>query len=184
MAQRKRSCIYVLCDPSSGAVRYVGQTTDAKRREWLHCSPTNNRGNRRVNSWIRRLLASGTKPVFVAIEDTNDRDVRERHWIAHYRANGAELLNMNDGGSDNSAMQKAERPHVAVGERDMLHEYFMEIANDAKTSRQDGNAKLVAMCTDQRHKLEGALSFATKRYGYVMARVILSHMLKEAYRGR
>ena len=93
--------IYVLQEPDTGAVRYVGQTKYPRRREWLHCSHSNNRrGARRVNKWILGLLERGSRPVFKVIEETPHLDDRERHWIAELRSRGADLLNMNDGGAE------------------------------------------------------------------------------------
>jgi len=139
MAPRaKTGFIYTLSDPATGKIRYVGQTANPVRREQLHCSPHSGRGNRKLNHWLGRLFAKKLKPAFAVIEDCEDMDARERHWIAAYRAKGEDLLNMNEGGSDNRFMLAAPRSHVAKGKRDILHDRFHTLRQAAKWFRSKG----------------------------------------------
>lgn len=151
----RKSCIYALSDPTTGAVRYVGQTVDPRRREWLHCSPSNNKGGRRVNLWIRRLLASGQKPVFRVVEGTDSLDEREQHWIAHFREAGCDLLNMNAGGTDNEHMLSA--PKGNRGKRmPRAHWLKIQLRSGIEFAREVGKPGLEA-------RLRFALEYAEAR---------------------
>jgi group I intron endonuclease len=94
------SHIYALCDPRDGQVRYIGKADDIDRRYKAHLHEQNGTHKRR---WIRLLLDVGLAPEIVIIEEVADGvswKERERYWIAKYRADGARLVNMTDGGDD------------------------------------------------------------------------------------
>jgi hypothetical protein len=98
IAGNKQTIIYALCDPDTIEVRYVGKTTNLKRRiyEHLHrkdCAHTP------VRRWVAKLQRGGKQPVVCVIEVCGDDwAARERHWIAAYRADGGRMLNLSDGG--------------------------------------------------------------------------------------
>jgi hypothetical protein len=135
----KISGIYVLKDPTTGAVRYVGQTRDARRREWMHCSASNNRGGRRVNVWIRSLLKRGHRPVFVMVEETAELDRLEKEWVSRFKAAGCHRLNMTTGGEDTEFLRQAERSHVRRGSKSRLHEVKTELAKGVRWARSRGD---------------------------------------------
>lgn len=92
--------IYVLRQPSDGAVRYVGQSHDPKRRFAGHLWQGRS-GQRTYHArWIRKILATGDLPILEIIEEATVENwqVREPHWIAWYRAQGCRLVNTTDGG--------------------------------------------------------------------------------------
>jgi group I intron endonuclease len=99
----KASVIYTLNHPVTGEVRYVGYTTQANPRMRLrgHISDARNKRHAYVQKWVASLLAEGLEPVMVVIEEVpadGDRVEAERRWIAHFRAAGARLANLTDGG--------------------------------------------------------------------------------------
>lgn len=146
MAEEKRQRgIYRLRDPLTNDVRYVGLTTNAKRREWCHSSASNNKGGRRLNRWIRSLLENGHKPVFEWIEDAHDLSAREQHWIALHRAEGCDLLNMNAGGHDNEHMLNAPRANRGKP-MDRLHYLKIQMKHGIRYARETGNEALGAKC--------------------------------------
>jgi predicted GIY-YIG superfamily endonuclease len=88
-------CVYVLIDPRSGAIRYVGITCDPKRRINGHCKrvgPTTLKGR-----WIFRLLALGKRPRLLVVESgiaTRDQARRrEASWTKSLLDAGFALLN-------------------------------------------------------------------------------------------
>jgi hypothetical protein len=92
--------VYTLSDPTTGAIRYVGKTSQnlAQRiREHRRCAK---RGQRQhVYCWWRSLGRSGHEPVVEAVEEgCIDIDEAERFWIAQLRALGFDLTNHTDGG--------------------------------------------------------------------------------------
>lgn len=92
--------IYVLCDPITGELRYVGKTIQTLEKRLNHHVSDVRELNHRSN-WILSLRMDGLKPTIHSIEEVSDDrllDEREIFWIAHYRALGCNLLNACDGG--------------------------------------------------------------------------------------
>ena len=121
----------------TGHIRYVGATKDTYRRQRLHGSRSNNKGNSPRNRWIRDILDRGQKPTFALVEETVDLNAGEQHWIAKLRGDGIDLLNQNAGGRDQSHLNKAPRSHVQRGERSELHKLMAEIALDLRAARRN-----------------------------------------------
>jgi len=97
-----RFLIYGLVDPRSGALFYIGKSTQGLKRARSHCYPGYLKRDRtRTGTRIKGLLARGLRPSIEVVElhDTSDPLAdAERFWIANIRATGAELLNHCDGG--------------------------------------------------------------------------------------
>jgi hypothetical protein len=99
----KDAVIYALVDPFTKAVRYVGKTVDLKARvRYGHLSrrDINDKRMHKAN-WLRGLASQGAEPDVIELERVAGGESwqeRERHWIAHYRAAGAPLTNMTEGG--------------------------------------------------------------------------------------
>lgn len=115
--------IYILKDPRDGAVRYVGKTTRPLYvRFWQH---TGRASLRRTDTWcarwIRSLLDVGLAPVMEFVEDAAaDWAAREAYWIAYYRAAGADLTNLTNGGegAPGFRMTAAQRARVKEARAD------------------------------------------------------------------
>ena len=87
--------VYVLKDPVTGVVRYVGETLAKKIRATQH-----NGASKRdypLNRWKRRLLSRGLRPVFEVVASvtcSGKAYALERELIARYAAeSGLSLLN-------------------------------------------------------------------------------------------
>lgn len=107
MAKADTHTIYALA--LQGRVMYVGQAKNINKRYSQHCSLAQNRGNTKVKQWLTRLAESGAKPELIIIEETNEPDIREIHWIKHYRATNSDLLNMADGGQTMGHLRRAKQ---------------------------------------------------------------------------
>jgi hypothetical protein len=93
--------IYALTDPNTGCVRYVGKSKDLDYRvRYGHLGSELRKASLHKSRWLRKLASVGLKPTVEVLEwaDEAEWQERERHWIAHYRALGAPLTNMTDGG--------------------------------------------------------------------------------------
>lgn len=96
-----RASIYLLSDPGTGAVRYVGKTTTSLRERvsahLLEARKNVRRSHR--NHWLRTLTE---RPTVTLVEEVNGRleDINavECRWIARLRADGCRLTNATDGG--------------------------------------------------------------------------------------
>lgn len=88
-------CVYALCEPETGGIRYIGKTNNAAHRLRGHCKPAHtDRSARAV--WIRALRVRGVRPSLIILEScSGDRAARaaERSWITTYRNDGCNLLN-------------------------------------------------------------------------------------------
>lgn len=93
--------VYVIKDPISLAIRYVGITfKDPEKRLAQHIDEAMRKSPRtHKNNWIRSLLESGLRPVVECMESgEGDRKEAERRWINHYRTMECPLVNATDGG--------------------------------------------------------------------------------------
>ena len=91
--------IYTLTDPLTNEIRYVGKTTNPKRRFKQHLNQAKEK-NLYSKRWIQGLLEQGHEPIMTIIEKINREQwrERERHWIEYYRDQGAPLTNLSEGG--------------------------------------------------------------------------------------
>jgi hypothetical protein len=89
--------IYVLMDPVTAEVRYVGKTVrPVARRLDAHCSDARCGVETHLARWIRQL---GARPAVMVVEQCGaDWADREAWWIAVYQAAGAPLCNLTSGG--------------------------------------------------------------------------------------
>lgn len=99
--------IYSLRDPRDNALRYIGKTTNPKRRWHAHCKDFRT-GHK--DRWLKQLNSIGLKPIMEiveTIENSNDLDWqdRERWWIKSSMEAGHPLTNLDSGG--NSGMEKS-----------------------------------------------------------------------------
>jgi hypothetical protein len=89
--------IYVLKDPRTKEIRYVGKTVQ-RLSDRL-------RGHLRVTAdhrgaWVGSLLRIGTRPIIEAVDEVpvDQLGTAERTWIATLREAGVRLTNVGDGG--------------------------------------------------------------------------------------
>ena len=91
-----KTFIYVLKDPESNEVRYVGKTSQPKTRLFHHVSISKGQRNPR-EVWIHSLVSRNTPPVMEVIEECSQNDSREREcfWIDYFKQAG-EIFNSRD----------------------------------------------------------------------------------------
>jgi hypothetical protein len=90
-----RAFIYALAEPNTGVVRYVGKAADPHVRVGQHLR---DRSSLRKARWLRSLDAPPQLLILEEIPAGADWQEAERRWIAHFRAEGADLTNHTDGG--------------------------------------------------------------------------------------
>lgn len=113
--------IYLLIDPRTGLVRYVGVTAgplNVRMRKHLHMARRGEDSHR--SAWIRQLLELGVSPLPWVLELTLDRR-RECFWIAHYRSAGIDLTNGTDGGDGLTNPSPELRQKIADSVRGFRH---------------------------------------------------------------
>jgi len=94
----KKVIIYILKDPITNKVRYVGKTeTSLQKRLYDHIY---NKTKTPKSSWIQSLLKQNLKPLIEEIERTTRANwiEREIYWISFYKNQGEKLTNSTLGG--------------------------------------------------------------------------------------
>lgn len=92
--------IYVLVDPRTDAVRYVGWTVDPNKRLAAHLKETETGGQSHKCRWIGQLIRLGLKPRMEVLEEVARGEARSREIITarSLREAGARLTNGSPGG--------------------------------------------------------------------------------------
>jgi hypothetical protein len=95
--------VYTLHDPfEPEVVRYVGWTTDPKRRLKTHLRDARTgRDQTHCGNWKRSVFALGVSPVMTIVESGTGGGYgeAEMRWVAHYRSIvGKKLTNLTEGG--------------------------------------------------------------------------------------
>jgi group I intron endonuclease len=100
MGEKVKVFIYILKDPITKKVRYVGQTININVRYSHHLKPKKTEKPSYKSWWIKSLLRKGHKPVMeiVEIAGIHNWQAREKHWIKKFKEQGARLTNGTDGG--------------------------------------------------------------------------------------
>lgn len=91
--------IYILIDPRTNKIRYVGKTIrPVKLRLQEHCLYQKEHNHRAY--WLNELRLSGIKPIMQIVDFCIDSEWawHERWWIAYGNLCGWQLVNSNAGG--------------------------------------------------------------------------------------
>jgi hypothetical protein len=148
--------IYILSDPRTNAVRYVGKAKNVKRRLSRHLSPGNLAKSHHTANWLRSLVEAGMKPVVRTAEelpDDGDWEARERFWIAHYRSLGCDLTNLTDGGEGGASYGRRGKTNTPE------HRAKCSAARKGVSIRQsdpEGNRRAAVIASWQRRQEEAA----------------------------
>jgi hypothetical protein len=91
--------IYVLIDPITNIVRYVGKANNVTQRYRAHLNRARKHQIHKKN-WIEQLKREGLKPIIEVIDivPIGDWIFWETYWISQMRAWGFDLINYTNGG--------------------------------------------------------------------------------------
>jgi hypothetical protein len=118
--------IYVLIDPVSNDVRYVGKSNNPNRRLMVHCWHEMDCRATHKSRWIAILKKNDMYPILYVIDSCKeDWKVKEKYWVDYFLSKGAPLTNIASGGNGGP---------IAVG--DDVREK-MRIANIGKHHTED-----------------------------------------------
>jgi predicted GIY-YIG superfamily endonuclease len=93
--------IYGLLDPITSEMRYIGYTSDPRRRLRQHHSKQNLKKKSHKNSWIKSILKKGFDVEIVILEECETRiqaSQAEIAQIAYHKSIGTRLTNTTAGG--------------------------------------------------------------------------------------
>lgn len=108
--------IYVLIDPRTEEIRYVGKTVNPYKRFYKHYSEHETNYKSR---WIEQLRKLDLKPRMEIIEAvaTENWQEREIYWIAELRAQGCRLTNVTTGGEGCNGYVASEEARRKISAR-------------------------------------------------------------------
>ena len=108
--------IYILIDPSTNEIRYIGKTNNLKQRLKNHLNACRDKNTHKRN-WINKLKTKGFKPEIEIIDEVsiNEWKYWEIFWISYYKSIGCNLLNYTIGGDglssgNQTSFKKGDKP--------------------------------------------------------------------------
>ena len=114
MLPQQHVTIYALCNPN-GEIRYIGKTRYTVGRRLSYHMSACRRSRLPSANWLRSLRERGLKPIAIELEKValdGAWQEREQFWIAEYRARGARLLNLTEGGEGHHGRRIAGTEHA------------------------------------------------------------------------
>lgn len=101
-----------------GCIRYVGQTIQsASKRLIQHMSAARNRPRSAVHKWISACLQRGGTIQILVLAENAVWHQDEISIIAHHKSQGADLLNLTDGGEGTLGYRHKGRKRPDLAER-------------------------------------------------------------------
>jgi hypothetical protein len=92
--------IYILIDPLTNDVKYVGKTINIAKRLNRHISESKKTTKSHKKAWIKSLLKRGLEPIIEVIDEVLEEDWKfwESYWIEQFKCWGFNLTNDTSGG--------------------------------------------------------------------------------------
>ena len=159
----KQLFIYVLRDPDTKAVRYVGKADNLDRRFMDHIKSTRREKykNNYKSRWIESLLRVDKKPEMVPIEEVTEETWRDRecYWISFYRGIGARLTNTargGNGGVEKRSVASRKKQGDTLRGRKRGEEFCrtMSLANKGKAPSEATRKAQIAAITGKKQSPE------------------------------
>lgn len=158
----KTTFIYVLKDPETGGIRYVGKTNYPSRRLREHCWKSRNHFSY-LGNWLRSLAVL---PIFEVIDETSQEHgaALEAAYILFFRVSGCRLVNGTEGGEGGpghpgkkmSEDTRAKMSASKLGEKNANFGVKFSVERRAKMSRaRIGSTRSVESVEKGRRKILG-----------------------------
>jgi hypothetical protein len=130
--------IYVLIDPITNIVRYVGKANNVTQRYRAHLNRARKHQIHKKN-WIEQLKREGLKPIIEVIDivPINDWIFWETYWISQMRTWGFDLINYTNGGDgctfgNQTSFKKGQGGKKVIGYNSLFEKvYEFDTAEDA-----------------------------------------------------
>jgi hypothetical protein len=107
--------IYALCEPSTGAVRYIGKARHLTRRLSHYRSHPH---SPHLRNWFAKLKRKGLEPRVRELEQRLfGLGEAEQRWIAHGRKRGWRLINVTEGGGSGAPLTPERRAQLGQQSR-------------------------------------------------------------------
>ena len=108
--------LYVLKDPNTLIIRYVGYSNSPKRRLWEHIRDAKKGVKTHKSYWIKSLIDNQQSPLIEILYNCNNHDdilQKEIELIKELKDNGILLTNLTDGG-DGQRGKKLDKNHPII----------------------------------------------------------------------
>lgn len=109
--------IYILIDPETQQVRYVGKANNVSQRYKAHLNRARKHQIHKLN-WINSLKSKGLKPIIEVIDivPIENWQFWETYWISQFKTWGFDLINYTHGGdgatfANQTSFKKGHIPH-------------------------------------------------------------------------
>lgn len=156
--------IYVLKDPRTGEVRYVGKTNQSLAMRLSKHLSSKDKSYR--TSWIQSLLKEGVKPTIALIQEVpcyENYEIWEVFWIKLYRDLGCKLVNTHDGGEwkigraiSAKTVEKSARGHMKPVAQYTLEGKFVDRWESVKAAEALGmSSNNITHCARRNGKTAG-----------------------------
>lgn len=133
--------IYVLIDPFTDLIRYVGKATKPEVRFRRHIKDARDGKRDHKSNWISSVLSRNRKPVLAIIETCGaDWKKRETYWIAKLRVDGFDLTNSKSGGDGFEPCEETRKKMSAAKKGKPPHNKGKSTSLEAK-AKQSASAK-------------------------------------------
>lgn len=108
------SKIYVLVDPDTGEIRYIGRTSQQLSTRLRDHIRDRKSGHKKY--WIDSLRSKDLVPRIVLLQEVMDTEwpEAERYWISYFRSIGCPLTNMTNGGDGNVGCQLSDETRAKM----------------------------------------------------------------------
>lgn len=167
--------IYVLKDPNTNEIRYVGVTSREKLKDRLsqHVSGAKIFKNRPVYVWFNQLLREGLKPIIEKVTDI-DENVwadAERYYIDYYRKLGCNLTNVDKGGSGVVKGEKRSKESIKTSSKKHKKAIYQLDINLNVIRRFDSIGDAARELKLKYANIGNAVCYHRGAYGYLWVRV-------------
>ena len=169
----KKIQIYILIDPITKIVRYVGKSVNAKRRYNQHLY--DKRHDNYSSRWIRKLQKQNLKPFLEIIEECDESvwQERERYWISYYKPI-SKLTNLTAGGDGLSFYSHSEITKRKISEK---HKGKLLSENTKNKIRNFNLGKKESKETKNK-KSESSKNFYNTTEGKILSKKLVENMIK------
>lgn len=143
--------IYVLADPRTKEVRYIGKTDNPKERLSVHCRDFSRKDHK--TNWLRQVNSLKMKPIMQVVEivDESDWIWYEKWWIAYGKLIGWRLTNSSSGGEGVSNPSEETRKKKSLANKGKKpfagHKHTEEWKKEA-SNRNKGQRNSYAVLTE------------------------------------
>ncbi len=138
--------IYALIENKTKSIRYVGMTSiSIENRFRRHIKGAKEGSHLYISRWLRKIKFKAHPILLETVPSNKSWQKAEQKWIAYYRAKGARLTNLTDGGDGVLGRKVSKAFRLKVSERTKGKKYALGFKHDDIMKRN----KSIAMIGNQ-----------------------------------